>query len=82
MDKITVNEDKHQINELTEDIVNDLLKNAFKQEPVNIENDNKNKDEETTPTLEQNYLEIADEEDNLNLRESFKNQELSKEVAE
>ena len=39
--KMAVNVDKHQINELTEDIVNDLLKNAFKQEPVNIENDKK-----------------------------------------
>ena len=80
---MAVNVDKHQINELTEDIVNDLLKNAFKQEPVNIENDKKQKDEEADPSLEKKYLELADEDDNLNVRcESVKNQEISKEEAQ
>lgn len=32
----TANIDKHQISELT-DYVDDLIKNAFKQEPVNID---------------------------------------------
>ena len=80
---MAVNVDKHQINELTEDIVNDLLKNAFKQEPVNIENDKKKEDEEADPSLENKYLELNDEDDNLNVRcESVKNQEISKEEAQ
>lgn len=32
-------------------------------------------------SLQNEYLEIADEEDNLNIRDSFKDQELSKEDA-
>lgn len=78
---MTVNVDKHQINELTEDIVNDLLKNAFKPEPVNIENDNKKEDEDESAAIERKFMDGADEDDNLNLKDSFKNQELSKEEA-
>ena len=33
--------DKHKINELTDSIVDDLIKNAIKPEPVQIEEDKK-----------------------------------------
>ena len=33
----TATVDKHQISELTDEIVDDLIKNSFKQVPVNIE---------------------------------------------
>lgn len=78
--------DSSQIDELTESIVDDLIKNAFKPEPVNIEKDEETSSEaqkrEDKLTLEQEYLELGDEEDNLNIRETFKDQELSKEDAE
>ena len=36
----TATVDKHQISELTDEIVDDLIKNSFKPVPVNIEKDN------------------------------------------
>tara|TARA_B110000305_G_C19022181_1_gene439819 strand:+ start:68 stop:364 length:297 start_codon:yes stop_codon:yes gene_type:complete len=74
--------DKHKINELTDSIVDDLIKNAFKPEPVQIEEDKKEgAQEDDSACLQNEYLEMGEEEDNLNLRDSFKNQELSKEEA-
>lgn len=70
---------------MTESIVDDLIKNAFKPEPVNIEEDVKTEaqvQEQKEKSLEQEYLEFGDEEDNLNINSSFKDQELSKEDAE
>lgn len=62
--------DKHQINELTDSIVDDLIKNAFRPEPVQIEKDKKDAFEDDKATLEkEKFLENTEEEDNLNLRD-------------
>lgn len=75
--------DKHQINELTDSIVDDLIKNAFRPEPVQIKKDGEeaDEDEQETERLKKESIEVTEEEDNLDLRDSFKNQELSKEEA-
>lgn len=82
--------ESHQINELTESIVDDLIKNAFKPEPVNIEGPEDcdaaeaeaEEQIQKEKTLEQEYLEFGEEEDNLNINSSFQDQELSKEEVE
>ena len=61
--------DKHQINELTDSIVDDLIKNAFRPEPVQIEKDKKDESDDDKASLEKEYLENTEEEDNLNLRD-------------
>ena len=73
--------DKHQISELTDSIVDDLIKNAFRPEPVQIEEDQKGASgDDLQESLEKEYLEgNTEEEDNLNLRDQNKKQELSKE---
>ena len=73
--------DKHQISELTDSIVDDLIKNAFRPEPVQIEEDQKDaSQDDLQETLEKEYLENSpEEEDNLNIRDQ--KQELSKEEA-
>lgn len=75
--------DQHQINELTDSIVDDLIKNAFRPEPVQIEEDQKDASgDDLQETLEKEYLENSpEEEDNLNIRDQNKKQELSKEDA-
>jgi len=47
--------EKHQISELTDSIVDDLIKNAFRPEPVQIEKDKKegaSDDEDSSTSLE------------------------------
>lgn len=67
--------DKQQINELTDSIVDDLIKNAFRPEPVQIKKDDNESidEEEESKRLKNESIEISEEEDNLNIRESFKN---------
>lgn len=65
--------DQHQISELTDSIVDDLIKNAFRPEPVQIEKDQSESEEEESSAIDKEFLENTEEEDNLNLRESFKN---------
>ena len=69
--------DNHQISELTDSIVNDLIKNAFKIDPLEFQKHDQEIKEvkmgEQKMPAQQEYIEIADEEeDNLNLRDSFK----------